>query len=108
VTLFGYCAKMDFNKDKNSILASYNPLHPFEKWTVGLIGRPSRRLHVLAELKGDQMNNCETTFGFRTKFSGGSLTGTIGMNGKATSTYRHSVDFFELGFQTQMNFARPQ
>ena len=51
--MFGYCAKYDFNKDKNSILASYNPLHPFEKWTVGVVARPSRRLHMLAEMKGD-------------------------------------------------------
>lgn len=63
---------------------------------------------MLAELKGDRSNSCVTTFGFRSKFSGGSLTGTIDLNGKANSVYKHSVDFFELGFQTQMNFAKPQ
>lgn len=98
MTLFGYCAKMDFNKDKNTILASYNPLHPFEKFCVGIIGRPSRRLTVLAEMKGDQMNNCETQLGFRTKFSGGMITGVVGLNGKATSTYKHVVEPFEIAF----------
>lgn len=106
--MFGYCGKIDFNKDKNTLIGSYNPLHPFEKFCVGLIGRPSRRLQVLTEIKGDQMNNCETSVGFRTKFSGGTLTGILGLNGKAVSNYRHTVEIFELGFQTSMNLRMPQ
>jgi hypothetical protein len=54
------------------------------------------------------MNNLETSFGFRTKFSGGSLHGLVGMNGKAVSVYTHNVEFFTLGFQTMMNFKRPE
>jgi hypothetical protein len=53
MSVFGYCAKYDFNKDKNTILAQYNPLHPFEKFSIGIVGRASRRLTLLAEMKGD-------------------------------------------------------
>lgn len=108
MVLFGYCAKIDFNKDKNTLIAQYNPLHPFEKFSVGLVGRPSRRLQVCAELKADQRSNLETSLGFRTKFSGGSLHGLVSMNGKAVSVYTHNVEFFTLGFQTVMNFKRPE
>lgn len=89
VSFFGYCLKYDFSKDKNTLLAQYNPINPFEKLSIGLVGRPSRRLHVFTELKTDQTNNIDTSVGFRAKFSGGMLTGTIGMNGKATSVYKH-------------------
>ena len=85
-----------------------NPLNPFEKYSIGLIGRPSRRLHLFTEIKSDNTNNTETTVGFRARFGGGSVTGCIGTNGKATSIYKHAVDLFELGFSTQMNFKRPE
>lgn len=46
--LFAYCAKIDFNNDKHTLLGTYNPLNPFEKFMLALIGRPNRRFMLQA------------------------------------------------------------
>ena len=89
MVLFGYCAKMNFNKDKNTLIGNFNPLHPYDRYSVGLIGRPSRRLNIYTDIKGDMANNLETSFGFRTKFSGGTVSGNFGLSGKSSANYKH-------------------
>ena len=78
-----------------------------EKFNCGIVGRPGNRLNLFSEFKILGDNRSDVITGFRTKFSEGTLTGSLSSSGKAVSIYKHYVAIIELSFQTQMEFAKP-
>jgi hypothetical protein len=105
-TIFSYGGR--FDHADNTFLSQYNPMHPQEKFLIGVISRPSRRLNLFAEFKIAPDNRSDLVVGCRTKFQEGMVTSTISTSGKATSVYRKFVDQFEVTFTGSMDLSKPQ
>ena len=72
------------------------------------MGKPARRLQLFAELKANQTDATDMLAGFRAKFQEGMVTGTLSTSGKATSVYKHTIEFLEVSLVTTMDFANPR
>lgn len=104
--LWSYGGKYELGK--NTLIASYSPLNPQEKLLLGIVGKPARRLQLFAELKANQTDATDMLAGFRAKFQEGMVTGTLSTSGKATSVYKHTIEFLEVSLVTTMDFANPR
>lgn len=102
---FSYTGKYDFGN--HSLFASFQPLHPAEKYYCGIISRPSKRLQLFSELKAGPDGKTDMLGGFRARFQEGLVTGSIASSGKATSVYKRFVEMFEVTLTTQMDFSKP-
>jgi len=69
-----------------------------EKLVFGLVGRHGRRLDTYAEFKVDQSDQTEALLGFKSKFVGGEVKGTIATSGKISSVYKKIIEMFDLEF----------
>jgi len=83
-------------------------MNPQEKLLIGIVGKPARRLQLFAELKANQTNATDMLAGFRAKFQEGMVTGTMSTSGKATSVYKHQIEFLEVSLVTTMDFSNPR
>ena len=75
---------------------NYSPINQHEKLSIGVVGKPDRRLNLFGEFKLSPQGASETEAGFRVKFPEWSVTGSLSSSGKAMSVWRHSFDFFEI------------
>ena len=83
-------------------------MNPQEKLLIGIVGKPARRLQLFAELKANQTNATDMLAGFRAKFQEGMVTGTMSTSGKATSVYKHQIEFLQVSLVTTMDFSNPR
>ena len=60
-------------------------------------------MDTYAELKIDQSDQTEAMVGFKTRFVGGEVRGSINSAGKMQSIYRKFINIFELELQTTMD-----
>lgn len=102
---FSYAAKYEYRG--HTIVGMYQPLHPQEKYLVGIVGRPSKRLNLFAELKAGPDGKTDFLSGFRAKFMEGMITGTLSSSGKATSVYKRYIEMLELTLTGQQDFTKP-
>lgn len=80
-----------------------------ESLSLGYVGKPSRRLTLFSELKGNLEGFSDTLLGFRVKFLDGVVTGSFSSSFKATSTYRRVVEnLIMLQFSSQIDFQKPE
>ena len=81
-----------YQMKKLKFFAQYNPGSPqADKILFGVHGRHGKRLESFAEIKIDQSDKTETSIGFKTKFVGGEIGGTINSSGVVESQYRKFV-----------------
>ena len=90
------------------MIASYSPINPQEKLLIGIVGKPARRLQLFAELKATPHNTTDCLAGFRAKFQEGMVTGTMSTSGRATSVYKHQIEFLEVSLITTIDFSKPK
>jgi len=65
-SVFSYVGKYDHNM--TSFIGAFQPFHPQEKVLLGVVGRPSRRLNLIGELKVAPDNKTDYLVGARMKF----------------------------------------
>jgi len=65
-------------------------------------------LQLFADFKATQDNRTDALVGFRAKFQEGMLTGTVSTSGKATSIYKHQIEFLEVSIVTEMDYFKPK
>lgn len=104
---WSYAGKYEAH-NKCIFLANYTETNPHEKLLLGVVGKPSQRLHLFAQLNVDPMNKTDSMVGFRARFMEGHVTGSMSTSGKATSQYKRFVEMFEVSFTSQMDFRKPQ
>lgn len=102
---FSYAAKYDY--EGHTFVGMYQPLHPAEKYLLGVVGRPSKRMNLFAELKAGPDMKTDFLGGFRVKFLEGMITGTLSSSGKATSVYKRYIEMLEVTMTSQMDFSKP-
>ena len=91
---FNYTGRVEHGK--NTFLFSYSPVNQQEKLSLGVVGRPDRKLNLFGEFKLGPHGSSEAEAGFRVKFPEWSVTSSLASSGKAMSVWRHSFEFFEI------------
>jgi len=71
-------------------------------------GRHGKRLDTYAEFKIDQTDKSSALIGFKTKFVGGEVKGTMSSDYKVQSVYRKFIGMFDIEMVTAMDLGKPQ
>lgn len=108
MVFWGYTGKYELGN--NTLLAQYSgPFNPQEKFSAGVVGRPSRRMHLFAEAKINPQDQTDVLLGTRLRFNAGNITGSVSTSGKATSVFKfYHETGMEIGLTTTMDFAKPK
>ena len=83
-------------------------MNQHEKLSLGVVGRPDRKLNLFGEFKLGPHGSSEAEAGFRVKFPEWSVTSSLASSGKAMSVWRHSFEFFEITWQGTNDFMEPK
>lgn len=74
-------------------------MQPKDNFNFSYIARPSQRLQLFSELKGNK-GGSEFLAGSRLKFKEGVITGYMTSSGKAHATYSKALDMIKMEFNT--------
>ena len=68
MVFWGYTGKYELGN--TTLLAQYSgPFNPQEKFSAGVVGRPSRRMHLFAEAKVNPQDQTDVLLGTRLRFN---------------------------------------
>jgi len=92
--------------DKVKFFMQSSPLAP-EKLLMGVQGKHGKRLDTYAHLTFNQQNVSDALVGFKTRFVGGEVRGSVSTSGKVESIYRKFVSMFEMEMRSSFDLFRP-
>jgi len=103
---FGYAGYYQIgDKMDHQFAVSYSPMQQKDNFNASYITKPSKRLQLFAELKGNSSAS-EFLAGFKIKFLEGAITGYATSSGKTFATYSKNMqeNSMKVDFNTQMDF----